>query len=79
LEEKRKGFYGFISLGTQCSAWLMAMVEEALKAPMKKDLVTSFREDMKALMIREGGNKASRYLEVATYPEGGRKGVIWLP
>lgn len=57
----------------------MAMVGEALKAPMKKDFVTSFREDMKALMIHEGGNKASRYLEVATYAEGGRKGAIWLP
>jgi hypothetical protein len=42
---------------TQCSAWLMAIVEEELKA-LVKDFVTSFREDVKALMVRGGGNKA---------------------
>jgi hypothetical protein len=30
-------------------------------------------------MVREGGNKAGRYLEVVAYAEGGRKGAIWLP
>jgi hypothetical protein len=32
LEEKRKGFGGFISLGIKCSDWLVNTVEEALEA-----------------------------------------------
>jgi hypothetical protein len=79
LEERRKGFCGFIFLGLQCSAWLLATIEKALKEPVKKDFVTSYREDVKALMVRGGGNKAGCYLEVAAYADGGRKGVIWLP
>ena len=31
LEEKRKGFSGFISLGIKCSEWLAVAVEEALE------------------------------------------------
>jgi hypothetical protein len=30
LEEKRKGYGGFILLGTKCSGWLADLVEEAL-------------------------------------------------
>jgi hypothetical protein len=70
LEERRKGFCGFIFLGLQCSIWLLATIKEALKEPVKKDFVTSYREDVKALMIRGGGNKAGRYLEVVAYVEG---------
>jgi len=75
LEERRKGFCGFTFLGLQCSTW---SVEEALKEPVKKDFVMSYREDVKAWMVRGGGNKAGHYLEVATYAECGCKGVIWL-
>jgi hypothetical protein len=56
----------------------MATVEEALKA-LVKDFVKYFREDVKALMVRGGGNKAGHYLEVVAYVEGGQKGAIWLP
>jgi hypothetical protein len=79
LEKRRKGFFGFIFLGLQCFVWLLATVEEALKEPVKKDFVMSYREDVKALMVRRGGNKAGCYLEVAVFTEGGRKGVIWFP
>jgi hypothetical protein len=41
LKERRKGFYGFIFLGLQCSAWLMVTIEEALKDLVKKDFVSS--------------------------------------
>jgi hypothetical protein len=58
---------------------LLAIVEEALKEPVKKDFVKSYRKDVKTLMVHRGGNKAGRYPEVATYADGGRKGVIWLP
>jgi hypothetical protein len=78
LEERRKGFCGYIFMGFQCSVWLMATVEEGPKAPMKKDFVTSYLEDVKALMVHGGGNKVGHYLEVAAYAESGHKGVIWL-
>jgi hypothetical protein len=79
LEERRKGFCGFIFfLGIQGSAWLMAIVEETLKA-LGKDFIKYFREDEKALMLRGGGNKADCFLEVVAYIVGGRKGAIWLP
>jgi len=79
LEERRKGFCGYIFLGLQCSELLLTTAEEALKEPMKKDFVKSYREDVKALIVSGGGNKAGRYLEVVAYAEGGRKWVIWLP
>jgi hypothetical protein len=41
--------------------------------------VSDFREDEKCLTIREGHNKAGRFLEVAIEIEGGRIGSIWLP
>jgi hypothetical protein len=75
LEERRKGFCGFIFLGLQGAAWLMATIEEALTAPVKKDFVKYFQEDVKAL-IRGGDNNARRYLKVVAYAEGGRKGPI---
>ncbi len=77
LEERRKAFGGFIVLGVQGSAWLMATVEKALKDP-GLDFVKYFREDTKALMVRGNGNKAGRFLEVVAYAEGGRKWPIWL-
>jgi hypothetical protein len=50
LEERRKGFCGVIFLGVQASAWLLATIEEALKAS-GRGLVKYFREDVKALMV----------------------------
>jgi hypothetical protein len=61
LEERRKAFCGFIVLGVQGSAWLLATVEKALKDP-GLDFVKYFREDTKALMVRGNGNKAGRFL-----------------
>jgi hypothetical protein len=78
LEERRKGFCGYIFLGLQGSKWLMATVDEALKEPVKKDFVKSFREDAKVSRVSGGGNKASRYLEVVAFAEGSRKGAVWL-
>jgi hypothetical protein len=50
-----------------------------LKSPSIEDFAKSYREVEKVLMVRGGGNKASHYLEVAIFAEGGRKGIIWLP
>jgi hypothetical protein len=54
-------------------------VVEVLEYPGKEDFVKSYNKDEKVLMVREGGNKAGRYLEVAVYAKGVRKGIIWLP
>jgi hypothetical protein len=63
-------------VGYQGFAWLVDMVEEAMKSLVKEDFVRTYCEEAKALMAHGGGNKAGRFLEVAAYIEGGRKGMI---
>jgi hypothetical protein len=79
LEERRKGFIGFILVGQQCATWLVATVEVAFQSPEKEDSVKYFHEEGKTLMVSGCGNKAGRYLEVTAYAEGGQKGIIWIP
>jgi hypothetical protein len=79
LKERRKEFIGNIFLGIYCSVWFKDTVEEAVKDLGIEDFVKSFRKDVKVLMVRGGGNKLGRYLEVGAFAEGGHKGVIWLP
>ena len=76
LEERRKNFVGYIFVSTQCSSWLVDMVEAACQ--VKEDIAKSFCEGDKALMVHGGANKAGRFLKVAVFMEGGHKGGIWL-
>jgi hypothetical protein len=76
-EERRKNFVGYIFVSTQGSSWLVDTVDAACQ--VKEDIAKSFREEDKALMVHGGANKAGRFLEVAMYAEGGRKGGLWLP
>jgi hypothetical protein len=77
LEERRKKFVGYIFVSPQCSSWLIGTVEAACL--VKENVAKSFREGDKALMVHGGDNKAGRFLEVAMFAEGGRKGGLWLP
>jgi hypothetical protein len=79
LEERRKGFVGYIFASSQCSSWLVDTVEAAILSQAKEEFAKSFREGDKVTMVHGGGNKAGRFLEVSVFAEGGRKGVIWLP
>jgi hypothetical protein len=79
LEERRKGFVGYIFVTIQCSSWLVDTVEAAIQSRVKKEITKSYREGDKAMMVHRGGNKARRFLEVSILAEGSRKGVIWLP
>jgi hypothetical protein len=79
LEEKRKGYCGFISLGIKCSEGLAGVVEEALETQRKEDFARSFRDEVRVVKVRMGSNKAGFFLEVAVFVEGARKGVIRLP
>jgi hypothetical protein len=76
LEERRKKFVGYILMSTQCSSWLIDMVEAVCQA--KENIAKLFCEGDKALMVHGGANKAGRFLEVAVFAEGGRKGAVWL-
>jgi hypothetical protein len=78
LEEKRKGYGGFILLGAKCSGWLADMVEEAIEAQRKDDFARSFRDEVRALKVRTGRNKAGCFIEAAVFVEGNRKGVVRL-
>jgi hypothetical protein len=79
LEEKRKGFGGFILLGTKCSGWLADAVEEVIEAQRKDAFDRTFWDEVRVLKVRMGSNKAGCFLEVVVFVEGGRKGVIRLP
>ena len=79
LEERRKGFGGFILLGTKCSGWLADVVDEAIEAQRKDGFARSFRDEVRVLKVHTGSNKAGCFLEAAVFVEGDRKGVIRLP
>jgi hypothetical protein len=79
LEEKRKGFRGFISLGIKCSEWFVFAMEEALETQRKEEFARSFHDEVRVVKIRMGSNKAGFFLEAAVFVEGAQKGVIRLP
>lgn len=74
LEERGKGFVGYVFVGFQCFPWLVTMVEEVMKSLGKEDVKFD-----RGLLVCGGTNKAGQYLEVAVYAEGGPKGIMWLP
>jgi hypothetical protein len=54
-------------------------MESLLWFPGEKDFVRSFKEGSKVLIVWRGGNVAGRFLEVAVYYLGGRRGIIYIP
>jgi hypothetical protein len=77
--EKRKDFSGRVRLSSGCVAWLLLMVEEVLQNPDSEDLVKYFREGSKVTIIRKDGNSSGRFLVVAVFDVGGRRGMIVFP
>jgi hypothetical protein len=55
------------------------MVEEVLQNLGFENFVKSFREGSKVTIVRRGGNSSDRFLEVAVYAVGGRRGMIAFP
>jgi hypothetical protein len=51
LEEKRKGFGGFILLGSKCSVWLADAVEEVMGAQRKEEFTRTFRDKVRILKV----------------------------
>jgi hypothetical protein len=79
IKEKRKGFSGFAVLGSECSAWLLSVVEEVLGHLEIEDFVKSFREGSSVTFTRVGENRSGRFLEVAVFAMGGRKRRVCFP
>jgi hypothetical protein len=79
LEERRRNFSGLVLVGAQSVGWLVSTMESLLWYPGEKDFVRSFREGSKVLIVRRGGNVAGRFLEVAVYAVGDRRGIIYFP
>jgi hypothetical protein len=79
VEGRRRNFSGLVLLGAQSIGWLVSTMESLLWFPGDKDFVRSFREGSKVLIVRRGGNVASRFLEVAVYAVGGQRGFICIP
>jgi hypothetical protein len=85
LEEKRKGFGGFILLGIKCSGWLADTVEEAMEAQLKEGFTRMHRDEVRVLKVRLGSNKAGLFLGIGSHrggwPERGHTdpgGTQWL-
>lgn len=55
------------------------MLEVLLGLLEEQEIVQSFREGLKLLIARRGGNKDERFLEVSSFGLGGRKGFIVIP
>jgi hypothetical protein len=79
LEERRKSFSGLVLLSAQSIEWLALTIENLQWCSEEKDFIRSFREGSKVLIFRQGGNAAGRFLEVAVYGVGGRRGIIFIP
>jgi hypothetical protein len=53
-------------------------MEGLLVSPEEQDFVKSFREGLKVLIARIGGNKAGRFSEAIVFRMGGQKGFILI-
>lgn len=79
LVERRKSYSGLVILSYQSLGWLASTMESLQWCPAEKEFIKSFREGSKVLIARRGGNAAGRFLEVAVYGVGGRRGIIYIP
>jgi hypothetical protein len=79
VEEKRKNFLGVVILNCQSSEWVASMLEVLLGLSEEQEIVKSFREGLKLLIARRGGNKDGLFLEVSSFGLGGQKWFIVIP
>jgi hypothetical protein len=77
--ERRKGHSGVVFLSFQCAEWLVSTVEVLSRTPVDSEFVKSYREGTEVFILRKGGNNSGRFLELAVYAVGGRKGLILIP
>jgi hypothetical protein len=54
-------------------------LEILLGLPEDQDFIKSFREGLKVLIARRGGNQVGLFLEATAFGMGGQKGFIWIP
>lgn len=78
LEERRNGFSGVVFLGNLFVAGLVSELEKLSRLSENTEFVNSFREGPKVFIILKGGNNSDRFLEVAVYEVGGRRGLILI-
>jgi hypothetical protein len=62
MEERRKGFVGYIFANIHCSSWLAEIVEAVIQSRVKEEIAKSYCEGDKVTMVHGGGNKAGRFL-----------------
>lgn len=55
------------------------MVEKASLSPVLEGFVKTFSKERKSLLMKRGSNKAGKFLEVVTFVDEDRKGIIWIP
>lgn len=78
LEESRRGLSCVVFMGKLCVEWLRFKVEALVRNTKVKKFIHSFRDGSKAFIVHRGANESGRFLEVAAYAVGGRRGLIML-
>jgi hypothetical protein len=78
LEERRKGLPHVAFLGLLCTGWLLSMMEELVHFSGSKDFIKSSREGLRVTTAQRGSNSSARFLKVAVYTEGGRRGLLFV-
>jgi hypothetical protein len=76
--EKRNNFFGEIVVSVQCSEWLVSSMESLLGYPEDIVFIKSYREGSKLTIAQRDSNQGGRFLEVAVFGLGGRKGLILI-
>jgi hypothetical protein len=72
---KQRGNSHVAFLGSLHSGWLSSTMELVQNSD-SKDFIKSFREGSKVTIVQRGSNLSGRFLEVAVYAMGGRRGLI---
>jgi hypothetical protein len=77
--ERSRGFMRSISMGKVIVQWLLAIMEELLKAEAIKEFLKSSIVGSKAYIVQRSANRFGHYLVVKEYGSGGRHDSIVIP
>lgn len=79
LVERRKEIVWVRMVEKYCIGWLKTVVEKMACLAENHAFTESSRDEDRAFYDQIGANRAGRYLEVAEYAMGGRRGLIFVP
>lgn len=79
LLELRGKSFSSIFLGRYEALWIVNLVEKLLTVAGNQAIALKFNEASRAFLAQRYSNKAGRYVAIAQYGEGRRRGVVMIP